>query len=108
MRTDKSKVKRLTEDPASDQFPAFAPEGSQIAFQRALGTNQEIFTLALDDDPATGRTEGTLTNLTNHPLLDTLPDFSPDGTSSPSAATAAAAATSTSGRSTPTAPAPRT
>jgi TolB protein len=80
MRTDKSKVKRLTDDSASDQFPAFAPDGSQIAFQRALGTNQEIFTLALDDDPATGRTEGTLTNLTNHPMLDALPDFSPDGT----------------------------
>jgi TolB protein len=80
MRIDKSKVKRLTEDSASDQFPAFAPDGSQIAFQRALGTNQEIFTFALEDDPATGRTEGTLTNVTNHPLLDALPDFSPDGT----------------------------
>jgi TolB protein len=80
MRTDGTKVKRLTEDPASDQFPAFAPDGEQIAFQRAMDSNQEIFTLALEDDPPSERREGTLTNLTNHPMLDALPDYSPYGT----------------------------
>jgi TolB protein len=79
MRTEGTKVKRLTNDVASDQFPAFSPDGTEIAFQRALGSNQEIFTLALDDDPVTGRREATLTNLTNHPMLDALPDYSPDG-----------------------------
>jgi Tol biopolymer transport system component len=65
-------VTRLTNNPASDQFPVFSPDGTKIAFQSARDGNQEIYVMNANGSGAM--------NLTNNPALDSLPDFSPDGT----------------------------
>jgi TolB protein len=54
-------------------YPAWSPDGNQIAFRRMLGeSNSEVF--IADADGANAR------NLTNHPAFDGWPSWSPDGT----------------------------
>jgi TolB protein len=61
---------RLTSD-ASDDAPAWSPDGTQIAFSSARSGNWEIFVI----DIATGQE----TRLTDHPSMDLAPVWSPDG-----------------------------
>jgi Tol biopolymer transport system component len=49
----------------------WSPNGDMIAFRGEVGSNQEIFVVNVD---GTG-----LTNLTNHPLVDLTPKWSPSG-----------------------------
>jgi tricorn protease len=62
---------RITSGPAEDTDPCFSPDGSQIAFTRALGRVGDVFRVA-----ATG---GDPIRLTYHPALDTARGWSPDG-----------------------------
>lgn len=53
-------------------YPAWSPDGSQIAFRRMLGEmNSEVFVANSDG--------GNVRNLTNHPAFDGWPAWSPDG-----------------------------
>lgn len=61
---------RLTTD-ASDDAPAWSPDGTQVAFSSARTGNWELFVI----DIATGRE----TRLTNELALDLAPTWSPDG-----------------------------
>ena len=66
----------MTEGPSFDFWPAWAPDGSKIAFTRAATfspeDDREIY--VMDDDG------GKLLNLSQDPAKDQLPAWSPDGT----------------------------
>lgn len=64
-------VRRLTDDPAVDRFPSFAPDGARLAFRSARDGQSELYAVGID---GTG-----LTRLTAHPAHDGYPTFSPDG-----------------------------
>jgi TolB protein len=51
--------------------PRWSPDGTQIVFRKELPRNDEIFVVNLDGSG--------LINLTNNPVNDVLPDWSPDG-----------------------------
>ncbi len=54
-------------------YPAWSPDGKQIAFRRMLGEmNSEVFIANSDGS--------NIRNLTNHPAFDGWPAWSPDGT----------------------------
>lgn len=68
---DGSGLRRLTQDPASDLFPAWSPDGGQIAFTSTRDRNWNIFVMNAD-----GSGER---RLTTDPADDTFPAWSPDG-----------------------------
>jgi TolB protein len=72
MNVDGSGVIRLTDDPANDMFPAWSPDGQQIAFASGRDGNWEIYVMDADG--------GGVQNLTNNPAEDFSPSWSPDGT----------------------------
>jgi TolB protein len=45
MDWDGNEVQRLTSDPAQDQIPAFAPDGSGIIFQSTRSGNSDLYVL---------------------------------------------------------------
>lgn len=57
-----------------DEWPAWSPDGSRIAFQAYLGNNWEIMLVELSPTGA-----HTLTNLSQYRGLDVQPAWSPDG-----------------------------
>ena len=61
----------LTNKGANDQYPAFSPDGTKIAFASVRDNNTEIYVMNAD---GSGQT-----NLTNNAAGDTMPTFSPDG-----------------------------
>jgi dipeptidyl aminopeptidase/acylaminoacyl peptidase len=69
---DGSSPRRLTDNPATDQFPAWSPDGSKIAFGTDRDGNEEIYVMSASD--GSGQT-----NLTANPATDRYPAWSPDG-----------------------------
>jgi len=76
-----AKVRRLTNDPAADEFPAWSPDGSTIFYDNAgdkavddsgFSPTQEIWSV-----PASG---GAPRRLTHDRIADVQPDVGPDGT----------------------------
>ncbi len=49
IRPDGSDLKRLTFDPASDQTPAWSPDGTRIAFSSLRDGNRDIY--VVNDEP---------------------------------------------------------
>ena len=72
VRTDGTDARNITnEDVAEDNFPAWSPNGSRIAFHTNRTTNYDIFLMNPDGSA--------LVNLTQHPAGDFLPAWSPNG-----------------------------
>ena len=71
MNPDGSNQTRLTNNTATDYYPAISPDGNQIAFASNRNGNSEIYVMNAD---GTGQIR-----LTNHPQTDSQPSFSPDG-----------------------------
>ncbi len=69
MNADGSGQTNLTNNPASDTFPAWSPDGSRIAFTSDRDGNQEIYVMNAD---GSGQTP-----LTNNPETDNSPVWSP-------------------------------
>jgi Tol biopolymer transport system component len=68
-------LSRRTNDPATDQEPAYSPDGSKIAFQRCnVNGICDIWTVN-----STGPQNSGLTRITNNPANDRDPNWSPDG-----------------------------
>ena len=65
-------LRRLTDNAAGDDQPAWSPGGRKLAFHSTRDGNDEIYVLDADGS-------GTAINLTNHPASDLWPVFSPDG-----------------------------
>lgn len=66
-------AQRLTSDAAEENFPAFSPDGAQIAFSRQVGGNWDIYLM-----PATG---GEARRLTFDPRGEFVNGWTPDGKS---------------------------
>jgi tricorn protease len=66
-------ARRLTTHPADESFPAFSPDGSQLAFTRLIGGNVDIYVM-----PAAG---GEAKRVTFHPRQDQVVGWTPDGKS---------------------------
>jgi TolB protein len=73
MNADGSGQTQLTTKPGFENYPAWSPDGSKIAFARAAeGSNYDIYVMNSD---GTGQTQ-----LTSDPAQDDWPAWSPDGT----------------------------
>ena len=81
VRSDGSGLQQLTDDPATDQFPQWSPDGTTIVYDNAGNREQsdaqysltaEIWTVAADGS-------GPPTRLTTNDVADSSPSFSPDG-----------------------------
>ena len=70
---DGSGLTRLTNNSAFDVFPAWSPDGLQIAFASDRTGNFQIYVMNADGT-------GAVTRLTNNSDNDVLPAWSPDGT----------------------------
>jgi tricorn protease len=64
-------AKRLTNNPAEENFPSFSPDGSQLAFSRQVGGNWDVYLM-----PATG---GEAKRLTYDPRGEFVMGWTPDG-----------------------------
>ncbi len=64
-------LRRLTDNPAADNSPAWSPSGARIAFVSERDDNPEIYTMNANGDD--------LRRLTDNPAADTAPTWSPDG-----------------------------
>jgi Tol biopolymer transport system component len=71
MNADGSELTRLTHNLVNDSFPAWSPDGTQIAFGTSRDANGEVYVMNAD---GSGQT-----NLTNHSAGDGAPTWSPDG-----------------------------
>ncbi|WP_375504095.1 Ig-like domain repeat protein [uncultured Jatrophihabitans sp.] len=73
MNADGSDPVQVTHDGASDYYPTFSPDGTQIAYRMTTSSNPgDIFVIASDGG-------ATPTQLTTAPGLDSAPEWSPDG-----------------------------
>ena len=71
IREDGMGLVNLTNHPASDDQPAWSPDGSKLAFRSDRDGDPEIYVMNSSD--------GAITRLTFHPGLDGEPAWSPDG-----------------------------
>ncbi|HEX7049665.1 MAG TPA: LpqB family beta-propeller domain-containing protein [Longimicrobiales bacterium] len=71
MNVDGSGLENLTNDPATDYYPVWSPDGTKIAFVSDRDGNVEIYVMNAD---GSGQT-----NLTKHTGGDGFPVWSPDG-----------------------------
>ena len=71
MNADGTNIINLTNHPAADTYPAWSPDGRQIAFSSDRNGNLEIYVMNADGTNPI--------KLTNHPAVDRVPDWSPDG-----------------------------
>lgn len=72
-RDDGSSPRNLTQNPASDFWLCWSPDGERIAFGSDRSGNNEIHVMDRDG--------GNCVNLTKHPASDKAPHWSPDGAS---------------------------
>jgi Tol biopolymer transport system component len=70
-RSNLAQLTKLSPDTASASEPSFAPDGSRIAFVSQRDGNAEIYVMNADGTGAT--------RVTNDPLTDGRPGFTPDG-----------------------------
>jgi Tol biopolymer transport system component len=70
--TDGLSVIQLTNDDADYAFPAFSPDGKQIAFCSTRAGNWDIYTMDIDGK--------NIVQITNDSMQHMHPSFSPDGT----------------------------
>jgi TolB protein len=70
-RSNLAQFTKLSADTASASDPAFAPDGSRIAFVALRDGNAEIYVMNADGSGST--------RVTNDPLTDGRPSFTPDG-----------------------------
>src|SRR5256886_11093666 len=66
-------ARRLTTNPAEENFPVFSPDGSQLAFSRQVGGNWDVYVM-----PAAG---GEARRLTFDPRGEFVNGWTPDGKS---------------------------
>jgi len=71
MNADGTGQINLTNNPATDEYPAWSPDGGKIAFQSDRDGNREIYVMNPD---GTGQT-----NVSNNPATDGCAHWSPDG-----------------------------
>jgi len=71
MDSDGSHPRRLTTNPVHDGFPAWSPDGTQIAFLSRRDGNYEIYTMNADGTDQR--------RVTDNPAEDSDPAWSPDG-----------------------------
>jgi TolB protein len=71
MNADGSGLARLTKSAGLDDYPAWSPDGSQIAFTSNRDGNLEIYTM--DPDGQNSR------NQTQNPASDNFPSWTPKG-----------------------------
>lgn len=71
IRSDGTGRRRLTRDPAVEQYPTWSPDGTRIAFERRMGDDAEIWIWD-------GTTRDTR-RLTRNPGIDWTPAWSPNG-----------------------------
>ncbi len=64
-------LRNLTNHPASDVAPTWAPDGHSLAFQSTRDGNPEIYIMDINSNQ--------VRRLTNHPRWDLTPTWSPDG-----------------------------
>ena len=61
----------MTRDEAQDAFPAWSPDGRELAFDSVRGGNRDIWMIPVEG--------GEARRLTEHPNVDRSPSWSPDG-----------------------------
>jgi len=71
MNADGTDVGNLSDNPATDWYPLWSPDGAKIAFQSDRNGAGEIFSMNPDGSHQT--------DLTQNPALDGAPAWSPDG-----------------------------
>jgi len=64
-------IRRLTNHPADDLYPAWSSDGQWLAFASRRDGNAEIYTMNV--------TDGALRRVTNYPSEEWAPEWSPDG-----------------------------
>ncbi len=67
MNRDGNAQTRLTNDPGADLYPAWSPDGSQIAFQGTTSGQADIYKITVAG--------GSRTQLTDSPAADFIPDW---------------------------------
>ena len=78
MDGDGSGQTRLTSNVDFDTLPAFSPDGRHVAFTSRRDVNDEIYVMEPKDDDGDGNGDN-LTRITNSPVNEFQPAFSPDG-----------------------------
>jgi len=71
MDRDGSLMRRVTDDPALDEYPTWSPDGMRIVFQSTRDGEFDIFVMS--------REGGDQTNITTDPARDQWAAWSPDG-----------------------------
>jgi Tol biopolymer transport system component len=69
----------LTNNTAPDRAPAFSPDGTKIAFESFRDGNFEIYVMSTADINPTDGNGDNLMRLTNNTVVDSSPNWSPDG-----------------------------
>jgi TolB protein len=72
-------TQRLTQNRAADSFPAWSPDGKQIAFSSDRSGNYEVYTVAADCFHAVKGCAEAVTQITNRNSTDIVPIWSDDG-----------------------------
>ncbi len=72
-------AERLTHNSVSDSFPAWSPDGQQIAFSSARSGNYEVYTVAADCFRDANGCDDRVTQITHRGGTNILPIWSPDG-----------------------------
>jgi Tol biopolymer transport system component len=78
MDGDGSVQTRLTANAAFDTLPAFSPDGRHVAFTSRRDVNDEIYVMDAADSDGDGNGDN-LTRITNSPVNEFQPAFSPNG-----------------------------
>jgi Tol biopolymer transport system component len=74
MRVDGSELQNLTRDGASDQSPAWSPDGTRIAFHSDRSAQQFMWDIFIMDADGSNATQ-----ITSDPAIEGNPSWAPDG-----------------------------